>query len=164
MSETTLYTGPEHVLALLDTFHQLHRGRHAFLHIIADVAIRGVAGHQAAVYGIEMQLRHVVFIHEDLPAIVHLAEVDLGLDEEFVEFGSSGVVYDRESVISAMVLEDPVSWSIASFKALPLAQDVALVTYLTAKAAGQPSLRCSVWKRTGSQWRIVFHQGTRAQK
>ena len=85
------------------------------------------------------------------------------LGEEFVEFGSNGVVYDRDSVISAMLLEEPVAWSISSFKALALADGIALVTYVATKRGGDSSLRCSVWKRTGARWRIVFHQGTRVQ-
>jgi hypothetical protein len=82
------------------------------------------------------------------------------LAEEFVEIGSSGTEYDRESVISAMVLEKPVAWSIANFKARALGENVALVTYTATKSAGPSSVRCSIWKRYGSQWKIVFHQGT----
>jgi hypothetical protein len=83
------------------------------------------------------------------------------LADDFVEFGSSGAVYDRESVISALLLEQPPAWSIANFEARPLGTDAALVTYTATKGGGASSLRCSVWKRYGKHWKMVFHQGTR---
>jgi hypothetical protein len=86
------------------------------------------------------------------------------LTEDFLEFGSSGAIYDRASVISALVMESPVAWSIANFKARPLADDVALVTYVATTGDGQSSLRCSIWERKGGRWRMAFHQGTRVQR
>jgi len=82
------------------------------------------------------------------------------LAEDFIEFGSSGVAYDRADVISAMVLESPQAWSMDSFHAKPLSDDVALVTYVATKSAGDAALRCSVWKRSGGRWTMAFHQGT----
>jgi hypothetical protein len=86
------------------------------------------------------------------------------LGEGFFEFGSSGNVYDREMVISALLMEAPAAWSIANFKATPLDKDVALVTYLATTGDGASSLRCSVWKRHGGQWRMQFHQGTKVSR
>ena len=83
------------------------------------------------------------------------------LSEDFVEFGSSGVVYDQQSVISALVLEQPAAWSIANFEVRQLAQEVALVTYIATRGGGESSLRCSIWKRSGGRWRMAFHQGTK---
>jgi hypothetical protein len=82
------------------------------------------------------------------------------LAEDFVEFGSTGVAYDRDAVISAMLLEQPVAWSVANFAARLLSDDVALVTYTATKGGGQTSLRCSIWKRYGGRWKMAFHQGT----
>ena len=53
------------VFALLDIFHQLDRGGEAFLHVVAHVAVGGIAGQQAAIGGAQAQLRHVVFVDED---------------------------------------------------------------------------------------------------
>lgn len=82
------------------------------------------------------------------------------LAEDFVEVGASGITYDRESVVSAMLLENPVAWSIASFHARTLAEDVALVTYVATTSDGKSSLRCSIWKLGEGRWRMTFHQGT----
>lgn len=86
------------------------------------------------------------------------------LDDDFVEFTSTGSPYDRASVISALMLENPVAWSIASFTARALAEDVTLVTYVATKGGGQSSLRCSIWKRSAGRWRMTFHQGTRMRE
>lgn len=85
------------------------------------------------------------------------------LAEDFVEFGSTGIAYDRESVISGLLLEEPFAWSIASFNARMLAEGVALVTYIATKSGGESSLRCSIWKQDGARWRMTFHQGTNVQ-
>ena len=91
----------------------------------------------------------------------HLEEL---LSEDFVEFASSGAVYDQSSVISALMLEQPAAWSIANFKVRPLGEDAALATYLGTKGGGESSLRCSVWKRVGGRWRMTFHQGTKLDR
>jgi hypothetical protein len=83
------------------------------------------------------------------------------LTEDFFEFGSTGATYDRERIISMMVSDYPVAWSIANFKVTRLAEDVALVTYLATTSKGPSALRCSIWKRAGGRWRMAFHQGTR---
>jgi len=85
------------------------------------------------------------------------------LDEGFVEFGSSGKVHDRESIISGMSTQSPQAWSIADFKLALLADDVALVTYIATQVGRGSSLRSSVWKRRGGKWRMAFHQGTKIQ-
>lgn len=85
------------------------------------------------------------------------------LAEDFVEIASTGVVYGREEVISALLLEQPPAWSVASFHARHVAEGVALVTYLATKGGGEISRRCSVWKLAEGRWRMVFHQGTRSE-
>jgi len=87
-------------------------------------------------------------------------EVEELLDAEFVEFGSSGKIHDRASVVSALLLEPPAAWSIANFRARLLSEDVALVTYLASMSGGGSSLRCSIWRRSRGLWRMAFHQGT----
>ena len=69
------------VLALLDALHQLHRGGEAFLHVIANFAVGGIARQQAAIDRAQPQLRHVVVVHEHLPLVVHFAEIDVRLDQ-----------------------------------------------------------------------------------
>ncbi len=85
------------------------------------------------------------------------------LADDFVEIGSTGTIYDRARVISALLLESPAAWSVASFEARSLAPGIALVTYLATKSGGESSRRCSIWKLNDGRWRMTFHQGTRVQ-
>ena len=99
------------------------------------------------------------------PEIRHSREALTGLlADEFVEFGSSGRVYDREQIIAGLAGESSIRISISDFKCVKLAPEVALVTYrATVSVDDQPakdSLRSSIWKHEDSNWRMVFHQGT----
>lgn len=91
-----------------------------------------------------------------IPAVRASAEaLDRLVSDEFVEFGSSGRVYTKQSVIAQMLAEPSITVSVSEFHVLAVSPDVALATYRTGR-----SLRSSVWRREGEDWRIVFHQGT----
>jgi hypothetical protein len=82
---------------------------------------------------------------------------------EFIEFGSSGRIWDKPAIIAKLRNEAfDAQVMVEEFKARELAPDVVLVTYI-AKHGGSPgsSLRSSIWKLTGGKWQMVFHQGTR---
>jgi hypothetical protein len=85
------------------------------------------------------------------------------IDEELVAFGSNGRMYDRESCISALLLEGPQAWSIGDFRVRMLAPGVALTTYVAATSAGPSSHRSSIWRLDHGRWRMTFHQGTAAK-
>lgn len=90
------------------------------------------------------------------PAVRSSADtLDRLVSDEFVEFGSSGRVYTKHDVIAQMLAAPSLSVAVADFRVLALSPDVALATYRT-----RGSLRSSVWRREGKDWRIVFHQGT----
>ncbi|HET7404072.1 MAG TPA: DUF4440 domain-containing protein [Usitatibacter sp.] len=91
------------------------------------------------------------------------------LAEDFIEFSSAGVAYDRARILDVLrdeaMLEDPVSRSIVRFEVVDLGTDVVLTRYrlLRQRFPGEPasqSLRSSVWRRTAGGWRMIFHQGT----
>ena len=88
------------------------------------------------------------------------------LADEFVEFGSSGRVFDRQAVLASAAADAPFQSRIDDFDVRSLGPDAALTTYcLTAWATSERdatvSLRSSVWVRRAGQWLLVFHQGTR---
>ncbi|HWB89101.1 MAG TPA: DUF4440 domain-containing protein [Acidimicrobiia bacterium] len=83
------------------------------------------------------------------------------LHDDFVEFGSSGSVYEKQMLIEMMVDERPAPVMVRDFAVRQLGTDTALVTYRTVGQAGQEARRSSVWIRDASGWRLVFHQGTR---
>jgi hypothetical protein len=92
------------------------------------------------------------------------------LAEDFIEFGSSGRVYNKAQVIEALRHEPPdikARVSLVDFSARRLASDVILVTYRTLQSGGLEvpagsRLRSSIWKSIDGRWQMVFHQGTPA--
>lgn len=82
------------------------------------------------------------------------------LHPDFREFGSSGNVWDAETVAErlsrgdatgSIEMQDPV--------AVALGPASILLTY-TARRGDRYSLRSSIWVHDGGAWRLFFHQGT----
>ena len=84
------------------------------------------------------------------------------LADNFVEFGSSGRVYTKADLVATLQAECPVVQSTAEFHVEVLAPTVALLTYRIHRHSPTPvhTLRSSIWRLHGSQWRMVFHQAT----
>ena len=92
------------------------------------------------------------------------------LADEFIEFGSSGRVFDKAKIIESLQQEQhlpharSVQRSIADFSARRLAPEIVLVTYrIVVRAASHEerhTLRSSIWKSIDGRWQMVFHQGT----
>jgi hypothetical protein len=87
------------------------------------------------------------------------------LAADFVEIASSGRVYDRQSVIEALLTEESVRRIMTDFNVKLLGESAALVTYQSAQisAAGKThraAFRLSLWQFDNGRWRMTFHQGT----
>ncbi|MEH2314342.1 MAG: DUF4440 domain-containing protein [Nostoc sp.] len=89
------------------------------------------------------------------------------LADEFIEFGSSGRVFDKQQIINSLqneLIKPLTQRAITEFKTLVLATGVVLVTYRIVRhiSGEQPvhSLRSSIWKLNNDQWKMIFHQGT----
>ena len=109
------------------------------------------------------------FLEEKLlePATRHsVIELFELLADDFIEFGRSGNVYDKQVVIGRIQKEETARMTLSDFKIVILAADIILATYRAAKteADGQKSysLRSSIWRKTGDKWQMFFHQGTAA--
>ena len=93
-------------------------------------------------------------------------QVEELLADDFVEFGSSGRVFDKAAVIQYLASDSAAHFSVLQFRVRRLAADVVLATYIAVThLPGSPdrhSLRSSVWMREGYIWQLKFHQGTRA--
>jgi hypothetical protein len=89
------------------------------------------------------------------------------LAETFLEFGSSGRMWTRSSIIEMLSRETAfIPPAIVDFHCALLSDDVALVTYRTVRTdpnSGEvlASLRSSIWTNEAGAWRMRFHQGTR---
>lgn len=87
---------------------------------------------------------------------------------DFWEVGASGARYDREHVWA--VLEERYAttgpdaweaegWETSDFACRALGGDAFLLTYLLHQGP-RLTRRATVWERTASGWRAVYHQGT----
>jgi hypothetical protein len=81
------------------------------------------------------------------------------LHEDFREFGASGLVWDRESIVPAISADPGPRVTVGDMTAARLAPDVVLLTYRVTRPGGL-SLRSSVWRRGEGGWQLFFHQGT----
>jgi hypothetical protein len=92
-------------------------------------------------------------LRRDPSALAHL------LAEDFIEYGSSGQVFDREQTLAALPRAQPRVYAIEDYDVRELGPGWALARY-RATTAGASSLRSSIWLRRDGAWKIVFHQGT----
>ena len=87
------------------------------------------------------------------------------LAAEFREFGSSGRIFERASVLDALIAGERPQLKFEEFRATPVSDGVVLVTCFARSIAGPrwkpPSLRSSLWVRQDARWQMIFHQGTR---
>ncbi len=88
------------------------------------------------------------------------------LTEDFLEFGSSGRVWTRETTLELLATETYSPPTVESFAGRTLGRDVVLVTYRTVPTTGATdgrtaTLRSSIWTRELGSWKMCFHQGTR---
>lgn len=101
------------------------------------------------------------------------------LADDFLEFGSSGRVYDKPAILELLRQRGPIDFTIENFRAVLLAPGVALATYEfvvrhaaaggntgtndaggSAGASPRRSLRSSIFVERGGVWLMRFHQGT----
>src|SRR5690242_8219516 len=89
-------------------------------------------------------------------------EVAERLADEFVEFGSSGRIFNKEQIIESLQQEDgDCRRELHDFAAILLAPGVVLATYRASRDSsngGPPveSLRSSIWKLIDGRWQMVF--------
>ncbi|RAK19417.1 MULTISPECIES: DUF4440 domain-containing protein [Bacillales] len=88
-------------------------------------------------------------------------ELEILLADDFIEFGSSGRVFNKQQVIERLPNESTIQMTLMDFEVKLLAPDVALTTYRVLKHKDMKySLRSSIWKLKEGKWQMVFHQGT----
>lgn len=89
------------------------------------------------------------------------------LSADFLEFGSSGRVWDRAAVMASLPSDPAFRWRIEEFAVRLTVPGVAFTTYrlLTAPLSQGPvrvTLRSSLWLNREGRWQLAFHQGTLA--
>jgi len=79
--------------------------------------------------------------------------------DDFVEFGSSGRIWDAASIREILATAPVESIEIADFAIDRLGEGVVLATYRV--TGPSPSNRSSIWVQRDGRWVVRFHQGTR---
>lgn len=87
------------------------------------------------------------------------AGVDILLEPAFREFGASGTVWDRRSMLDLLADDGAAPPRVEDIVATRLAAEVILLTYRT-RRPGRRTLRSSIWRRGEHGWLLHFHQGT----
>lgn len=86
------------------------------------------------------------------------------LAPDFIEFGSSGRVFDRTAIIAALqAARHDAEITVSDFQVRTVAADTALVTYVSHARSAEgvfATRRSSLWQLQGADWCMVFHQGT----
>ena len=93
-------------------------------------------------------------------------ELNALLADEFIEFGSSGRVWSKEEIVQDLLQSPKFEIEIDSVRALHICANAVLITYRSWRVGEEDSaasLRSSIWQRRDNKWRLVFHQGTKAQ-
>jgi hypothetical protein len=114
--------------------------------------------------GLRELARHLCELEQSLlqpdvrksPALVDL------LDDDFTEFGTSGRIYTKSDLLEALQAESPSKQTASDFKVTTLSPGAALLTYRIRLHREPPvlTLRSSIWRRTGGDWKLIFHQAT----
>lgn len=83
--------------------------------------------------------------------------------DDFWEIGASGNRYSRMHVLDVLEQRapDPAEhgWVTRDFQCRELGPQTYLLTYILEQGE-RLSRRSTIWRRHGSDWQIVFHQGT----
>jgi hypothetical protein len=88
------------------------------------------------------------------------------LADDFIEFGASGRVFDKASILEDLKTEPSRPASLLTdFAIRELSPTIILATYRATRLNpdGEPisqSRRSSLWAHVNGQWQITFHQGT----
>jgi hypothetical protein len=93
-------------------------------------------------------------------------DLDLLLADDFLEFGSSGKIYDKKNILERLPKDteiSPVQFVVSDFKVKELGENVVLATFKTDKISPNSvrvtTLRASIWKKINENWQMFYHQG-----
>lgn len=86
------------------------------------------------------------------------------LADDFIEYGSSGSIYNKEITISSLIGAPSPTYEIYDFEVISLSETFAQTRFKTNRTnldgTKLISLRSSIWKKTDGKWQMYFHQGT----
>lgn len=82
------------------------------------------------------------------------------IDDEFIEIGISGKIYNKQDVLNSLPYENARKFDVNDFNFLNLNKNIILTTYKTDENLNA-ALRSSIWRKSDNGWKLIFHQGTK---
>lgn len=118
-----------------------------------------------ALYGLLLSLESSVYD----PEVRRSRELSAPLfAEDFVEFGGNGKIYNKASIVEALLVNSKLTGKpeLANFEAKQLDDRYTLVTYRLRMLDDEgvvesESLRSTLYRLEGSVWKQLFHQATK---
>ncbi|MFA7285609.1 MAG: DUF4440 domain-containing protein [Candidatus Paceibacterota bacterium] len=95
-------------------------------------------------------------------------KLNLLLADDFKEFGSSGLIYDKKHILERLPSNtNNVVYIVSDFEIKILSADIIMTNFKTDRTINDTekvsSLRTSLWRKEENGWRMFFHQGTQTQ-
>jgi hypothetical protein len=109
----------------------------------------------------ELKLREPIFHHPEFGTTRR--DYENMTDPDFWEVGASGRRYSREFVLHTLENRAPdpeeAKWLTRDFQCREIAADNYLITY-TLFQGPRVTRRVTLWRRTATGWKVLYHQGT----
>jgi hypothetical protein len=92
-------------------------------------------------------------------------ELNEHLADDFLEYGSSGNIFDKNAQLDAVrddkTVTNSIRYTVTDFNIKLLSSDVVLATYRSLRHNDNKLvLRSSLWRNIQGKWQMIFHQGT----
>jgi len=86
------------------------------------------------------------------------------LADDFIEYGSSGLIYSKSIILERLPQETSPIYNIYDFDIISLSENIIQSRFKTDRinldGTKTTSIRTSLWKNSDNKWQIFFHQGT----
>ena len=84
--------------------------------------------------------------------------------DDFIEYGSSGLIYDKKNILERLPQGVSPTYNLYDFQCINLSENIVQTRFKTERTnldnTMAISLRTSLWRKSGNNWQIFFHQGT----
>ena len=84
--------------------------------------------------------------------------------DDFIEYGSSGLIYDKKNILERLPQGVSPTYNLYDFQCINLSENIVQTRFKTERTnldnTMATSLRTSLWRKSGNNWQIFFHQGT----
>lgn len=108
----------------------------------------------------EEKIFEMIFeLEKQLASFESVSIAERALTDDFVEYGSSGKIYNKQDVIGYYKTLCSINHVITDFS-IEFLSDTVVKTSFKSNLNGKKALRTSIWKFVDNAWRMSFHQGT----